>query len=67
MDGDLRTEVILWLATEDFETVCCLADVDPGDMRREIMNLFTLPPVLARKYGRILRSHVTGTYATGPE
>jgi len=67
MDGGLRADVILWLATDDFETVCALADVHVEDMRREIMNLFTLPPLLARKYGRILRTRVTGIYATGPE
>lgn len=53
-----RSEVIRWLKTKDFETVCDYAHVEPAQMQEQIATLLTLPIPLAKKYGRMLRLRV---------
>ncbi len=53
-----RLEVIRWLQTKDFETVCEFAHVEPMSMREQLMALIELPTDLARKYGKLLRDKV---------
>ena len=57
-DPKARAEVFLWLASDDFDTVCHLANVHPFDMRDQMMALANLSLPLAKKYGRVLREKV---------
>jgi hypothetical protein len=59
-EGNLkaRSEVFVWLVSDDFDTVCDLADIHPHDMREQIMALSDLPISLAKKYGRLLRDRI---------
>lgn len=53
-----RRDIIRWLKTEDFFTVCDMADVEATQMQEQIATLCTLSIPLAKKYGRILRMRV---------
>lgn len=53
-----RLEVIRWLKTRDFETVCDLAHVEYQSMREQMASLLAMPEPLARKYGKLLIAKV---------
>lgn len=58
-DPKHRKEVFVWLASNDFVTVCDLADVHAPDMREQLAALASLPEQLSKKYGRLLRAKIT--------
>lgn len=53
-----RRDIIRWLKTPDFFTVCDMADVEATQMQEQIATLCTLSIPLAKKYGRMLRMRV---------
>ncbi len=53
-----RLDVIRWLKSRDFETVCDFAHVEVISMRQQMAALVALPIPLARKYGKILRDRI---------
>lgn len=53
-----RLEVIRWLKTKDFDTVCDCAEVEITSMREQLAALTALPVPLARKYGKLLRDKI---------
>jgi len=53
-----RTKVIYWLNSPDFNEVCDYANVDSEQMRKQIASICTLPPPLAKKYGKMLRDQI---------
>lgn len=59
-----RAEVIRWMRTKDFETVCDYACVEHRQMMDQMASLVAMPCILARKYGKLLREHVMyGVYS----
>lgn len=54
-----RREVAEWLTSEDYETVCALAEIDADNMKEQIVNLLSMPRSLAKKYGVRLREFLT--------
>lgn len=61
-----RAEVIRWLKTTDFETVCEYADVEASSMREQIAYLAAMPQELSRKYGKKLRDKIVGYAVSVP-
>lgn len=57
-DEKERTEVLLWIASKDFETVCDFAHVEAEQMADQLRNLAAMPLNIARKYGHLLRVEV---------
>lgn len=53
-----RLEALRWLKSKDFNTVCDMAEVEPGTMREQLATLATLTPALAAKYGKLLRDKI---------
>lgn len=53
-EDSARLEVIRWVKTRDFETVCDFAHVEHTSMREQFQALLMMPASLARKYGKPL-------------
>jgi len=53
-----REETIAWLGSKDFIVVTEYADVEPENMLEQMTSLATMPTMLARKYGNILREEI---------
>jgi hypothetical protein len=53
-----RMDVLKWLKTRDFDTVCDFAHVEPSTMREQLAALAALPYPLARKYGKMLKDKI---------
>jgi len=53
-----RREVILWLNTPDFDTVCDLAELPADEIHEQLTALIALPHGLAVKYGTVLRERI---------
>jgi hypothetical protein len=54
-----RIEVAVWIGTNDFETVCDLAEIHSEDLKSQLMALLDLPISLAKKYGEMLHEKIT--------
>ena len=57
-DNRARVEVLVWIKSRDFDTVCDFAFVEPQQMREQLLAISQLSPGLARKYGSELRHQV---------
>ncbi len=55
-----RNDVFTWMRSNDFVTVCDFAEVQPDNMRQEMLNLAALPVMTAKHYGRRLREQIIG-------
>lgn len=55
-----RADVLLWITTPDFLTVCDFADVEPASIRDQILNLSMMSKPLAKKYGQALSKEIVG-------
>lgn len=54
----VKREVLMWMKTTDFDTICDLANVHADSMSEQLYALADLAPSLAKKYGQILRSKI---------
>ena len=50
-----KLEVMEWLDTDDFETVCDLADLNPDFVKKAIRNIAESKPAIARFTGRKIK------------
>ena len=57
-DDKARKEVMIWLRSPDFLTVCDFADADPKTMREQLVALLSVSRPLAQKYGPTLRQQI---------
>lgn len=53
-----RADVLVWIGSKDFLTVCDFADVEPDSIREQILNLASMPRLLAKKYGQMLSREI---------
>jgi hypothetical protein len=57
-DDHHRSEVLRWLKSPDFPTICELAEVHVSDTKQQLTALFALPKNLSIKYGKLLREKI---------
>tara|TARA_E500000318_G_scaffold29279_1_gene29253 strand:+ start:3642 stop:3860 length:219 start_codon:yes stop_codon:yes gene_type:complete len=50
-----KKSVLEWINSPDFDTVCDLASLDTSKMKKNIIEILSMKPALAKMKGRLLK------------